>query len=174
MKMRATLIGMTTTSLLASAMLFIGTASAHGESEKVWANYQDLAQELMTDVDTKPLNAINEKAKDLTKLSTRLLPHFVKRQSECEAYINAAIDASDNMMKLTQEEIERDYHADGKLPPMKKASCYHAKDLLVHPATVAVISATMQDSVSTRQQLKAELAEVLEHFEEVKRAAVQH
>ena len=72
------------------------------------------------------------------------------------------------MLNSSLEAIERDYHADGKLPPMKRAVCYHAKDLLVHPATMAVIAKTQKDSPKTREMISHELEEVLAHFGEVK------
>ena len=79
--------------------------------------------------------------------------------------------AANKMLTLSLEDIEKDYHADGKLPPMKQAVCYHAKDLLVHPATVVVIAKTQPDNKDTRKMLHAEIEEVLEHFGEVKRNA---
>jgi len=75
------------------------------------------------------------------------------------------------MLTSSLVDIERDYHADGKLPTVQSASCYHAKDLLVHPATMAVIAKTQQDSEATREQIEHELEEVLEHFNLVKQAA---
>lgn len=137
----------------------------------VWDAYQSLAIDIDKSIESATLSELHDKAKNLTQLSTKLLPDFVAKQPTCAEYIQAAINASEQMLSLTLEQIERDYHADGKLPPMKQAICYHAKDLLVHPATIAVIASREADSKLTRDKLSHELEEVLVHFNEVKRNA---
>lgn len=141
------------------------------ESSNIWNQYQALATNIDENIDKASLPDITDKAIKLTQLSTKLLPDFISKQPICAEYIEAAMDASKKMLTLSLEEIERDYHADGKLPPMKQAVCYHAKDLLVHPATIAVIAGQGNDSKDTRKKLAHELEEVLEHFSEVKKNA---
>ena len=85
--------------------------------------------------------------------------------------MSAAIKAADEMLTISVDEIERDYHADGKLPPVKDAACYHAKDLLVHPATVVVLAANQTHDQKTKEQMHHEIEEVLEHFGQVKQLA---
>ena len=75
------------------------------------------------------------------------------------------------MLTISVDEIERDYHADGKLPPVKDAACYHAKDLLVHPATVVVLATNQTHDQKTKEQMHHEIEEVLEHFGQVKQLA---
>lgn len=158
-----------TKSFLAALML---TLSGQALSADMWNEYQTLAVHINEKVENKgTFSDIKIKAENLTRLSTKLLPAFVAKQPVCKDYIQAAIDASETMLNISLEKIESDYHADGKLPPMKQAVCYHAKDLLVHPATVAVIAGTLPDNAKTREQLHHEIEEVLEHFNEVKRNA---
>ena len=158
-----------TKSLLAALLL---TLSGQAFADNMWTEYQTLAADINDKVENKgTFSEIKIKAESLTRLSTKLLPAFVVKQPICKDYIQAAIDASETMLNLSLEKIESDYHADGKLPPMKQAVCYHAKDLLVHPATVAVIAGTLSDTPKTREQLHHEIEEVLEHFNEVKRNA---
>ena len=66
---------------------------------------------------------------------------------------------------LTLEEIERDYHADGALPEAPDF-CYHAKDLIVHPATVILLTRE-PDSELTRGRIGAEIQEVRAHVGQV-------
>jgi len=158
-----------TKSFLSALML---TLSGQALSADMWSEYQTLAAHINEKVENKgTFSEIKIKAENLTRLSTKLLPAFVAKQPICKDYIQAAIDASETMLNISLEKIESDYHADGKLPPMKQAVCYHAKDLLVHPATVAVIAGTLPDNAKTREQLHHEIEEVLEHFNEVKRNA---
>lgn len=158
-----------TKSLLAAALLLAASSSA--VADDVWAQYNKLANKINSQVEKAAFADIKQNAIELTRLSTKLLPAFVEKQPVCKEYIQAAMAASERMMTISLEEIESDYHADGKLPPMKQAVCYHAKDLLVHPATVAVIAQTQLDNKQTRKQLHHEIEEVLEHFNEVKRNA---
>lgn len=149
-------------------------ALAHSHASKdasPWDGYQKLAEALNAKIKTADLQSIKQDAAELTRLSKVLMPAFIARQPICTDYINTAVAAADSMLEMSLDDIERDYHADGKLPPMKSATCYHAKDLLVHPATVSVIARTLEDNAETREKLHHELEEVLEHFSEVRRDA---
>jgi len=154
--------------LLATLLLVASTPTLAGD---VWDQYKMLATDVTKQIESGSLSDVKSKAIALTRLSTQLLPTFVKKQPVCSEYINAAMQASERMLSISLDEIEADYHADGKLPSMKQPVCYHAKDLLVHPATVAVIAKTLPDSKETREKLHHEIVEVLEHFNEVKRDA---
>ena len=163
---------LTRLTLLAVATTFAVTANAHVSKEhSSWDMYQSLATEISENVDKSSLETLTKQSVKLTKLSTKLLPDFIKKQPICTEYLTAALKAAPTKTNLSLEAIESDYHADGKLPAVKSASCYHAKDLLVHPATMAVIGKTLKDSKETRKQMAHELEEVLEHFNQVKVAA---
>ncbi|REL36267.1 hypothetical protein [Thalassotalea euphylliae] len=157
--------------LSVAASLISTLANAHAHKTDHWDSYQHLAKEIAASVDSAPIAELAKKSAELTTLSTKLLPAFVVKQPICKDYLGAALAAANDMMTLSLDEIERDYHADGKLPAVKSAACYHAKDLLVHPATMAVIAKTAEDSKDTREQIEHELEEVLEHFSQVKQAA---
>ncbi|GLX86844.1 hypothetical protein tloyanaT_30970 [Thalassotalea loyana] len=145
------------------------SASAHETDH--WDQYETLATNISKTVKTAPLDKLTKQSIELTQLSTQLIPAFIEQHPICKGYLTAALGASNKMTSLSLEDIEKDYHADGKLPAVKSAKCYHAKDLLVHPATMAVIGKTQQDTKQTRQQMADELEEVLEHFNQVKSAA---
>ena len=154
--------------LSAVALLVLANPVFAGDS---WDKYAAVAQQVTQQIEQGSFTEIAKQGELLTKLSTALLPKFVAKQPICKEYIEAAMLAANKMLTLSLEDIEKDYHADGKLPPMKQAVCYHAKDLLVHPATVVVIAKTQPDNKDTRKMLHAEIEEVLEHFGEVKRNA---
>ena len=156
--------------MLLAAALLTGCNQDSGKIDP-WTQYFTLATKLEAQIPQMPLDKVADSASELTLLSKQILPAFVQQQPVCSAYIQAAMEAADSMLTLSLEQIERDYHADGKLPPMQQAVCYHAKDLLVHPATVAVIAKTQADSDETREKLAHELEEVLEHFNQVKQNA---
>jgi len=159
-------------SLAIVATTFAVSVNAHDSQEhSYWDKYQSLATEISNNVESSSLEKLTKQSVKLTKLSTKLLPDFIKKQPICTEYLTAALKAAPTMTSLSLDDIEKDYHADGKLPAVKSASCYHAKDLLVHPATMAVIGKTLKDTPETRKQMAHELEEVLEHFNQVKVAA---
>ena len=148
--------------------LILPSYSGHAETTNVWDDYETIATNISKSVFTAPLDTLAMKSKKLAYTSIKLLPSFVKKQPICKVYLETAINAIGEMLAGTLEDIEKNYHADGKLPPVQAAECYHAKDLLVHPATIAVIANTQEDSQQTREAISHELEEVLEHFKQVK------
>ncbi|MEM9102881.1 MAG: hypothetical protein AAGB12_11225 [Pseudomonadota bacterium] len=156
---------------VACSFALLVSFSTAAETEKSWNKYEKVAQSLLGEIKQSPLPSIQKKGNQLVDLAKEILPDFTAKNPQCKEYIQAALKASNRMLDLTLDEIEKDYHADGKLPAMKNVSCYHAKDLLVHPATVVVIAKRLKDEPKTRLQLKAEIDEVLEHFSQVKKSA---
>ena len=148
-----------------------GCSEPSEKANNYWERYETLATQIVSDAETASFAKLAESSEKLTQLSVKLLPDFVSKQPICTEYIQAVIDAQPSMLTISLDAIERDYHADGKLPEIKDVACYHAKDLLVHPATAAIISKTLDDTPETREQLKHEIEEVLEHFNQVKISA---
>ena len=75
------------------------------------------------------------------------------------------------MLTMSLDDIERDYHSDGKLPPVTSPVCNYAKDLLVHPATMVIIVNNQNNAEEARHNIQREAKEVLNHFSFVKQAA---
>ena len=138
-----------------------------------WLKYENLATQIKQNHNSAPFSELATQASNLTHLSTELLPQFIEQNAECKEYLTVAMDSVETMFSLTLEQIESDYHADGKLPAMNDVKCYHAKDLLVHPATVAVIAKELPESTESREMILDEIAEVLEHLKQVQQASVQ-
>jgi len=144
---------------------------AANASNKQWDDYFQTATKAQKQIDAGQLKDASAAAKELVLISKTLLPEVVAKKPICQAYLSAAVKAADTMLTISVDEIERDYHADGKLPPVKDAACYHAKDLLVHPATVVVLAANQAHDKNTQKQMHHEIEEVLEHFGQVKQIA---
>lgn len=140
----------------------------------LWGTYESLATKIKEQHTSASFTSLNNDAQQLTRLSTELLPQFIEANEECKQYLSVAINSVDVMLNLSLEQIEADYHADGKLPAMNDVKCYHAKDLLVHPATVAVIANKLPENDESRAMIHDEIAEVLEHLKQVQQASIRN
>ena len=107
-------------------------------------------------------NEISTGAQALVEASKPILTAYINKHQQCKDYLSKVLDDADLMLSLDSETIERDYHDDGALPDAE-FTCYHAKDLLVHPATVVVLTANQPDNKQTRDQIIHELEEVAAH-----------
>lgn len=104
-------------------------------------------------------------ASELTKTGVSLAPAVLVRFPACKAYLDAVVAAAATMHTLPLEEIESGYHKDGKLPKNTQGECYHAKDLVVHPATVVALA---KAGLSDRAAAQNEIAEVLTHLDQLR------
>ena len=109
--------------------------------------------------DKADASAINALSLELTKIGAEITQDVVKNRPACKPYLDALIAAAPTLHTLTAEAIERDYHKDGKLPKSPSEDCHHAKDLVVHPATVSVL---------VRAEPRAQPEEMLREMIEVK------
>ena len=103
-------------------------------------------------------------SEELTKTGLSMIAPLIKRHPECTEYLNAILKAGPTLHTLPLEEIESGYHADGKLPKMSSPTCYHGKDLVVHPATVTAMA---KAGLSDRESAKHEIQEVIAHLSAV-------
>lgn len=156
-------------SIIAALLVMIACSKEQNNQLSMWDNYQSLALKIDAQSGSASLEQLADDAAKLTDLSLQLLPEFVKKQPICSEYLQAAMAAKDVMLTLPLAELEKFHRAGGKLPAMQYSICYHAKDLLLHPATAAVISKTHTDTPETRDKIKQEILEVLEHFNQVKK-----
>lgn len=107
------------------------------------------------------LAAVRSEATALMEQGARLVPGYIERFPECQAYLEAAVKVRDLWQGLDAETIERDYHHDGALPDHGDTPvCYHVKDLVVHPATALVL---LTQSPPDFVQARAEITEVVQH-----------
>ncbi|MEM6998946.1 MAG: hypothetical protein AAF419_03800 [Pseudomonadota bacterium] len=116
--------------------------------------------------------AVKAQAQLLIELSTDVIESARFRLPQCEIYLTKTLELKTMLEDISHESLEKNYHADGALPKAP-AECYHTKDLLVHPATVIVL--TRDDPAlkrNTRGTIVAEINEVLAHTEIVRELVV--
>jgi hypothetical protein len=134
-------------------------------------DYKTNAEKLITLIDNNGTDADIEKySASLVAASKPIINSFIEKFPQCQEYLTALSQAADIIPTLPIAEIESGYHADGKLPKLTDASCYHAKDLLVHPATVQAMAIIGIEDAEQRKQAKAEIVEVISHFSQVEQA----
>ena len=112
-----------------------------------------------------------EMADQLTRTGMGMLPAMMESHPACQEYLTAIQAVGTTLRDLSIEDIEVGYHADGKLPKMPSPECYHGKDLVVHPATVAALAKAGLAKPEDRERAKGELVEVLIHLGEVANAS---
>jgi len=155
--------------VLALSLCCISTLT-FAKTDDMLSKYENIAASTVKNIMTSSFENINKSSSQLVDLAKEILPAFSKSNTACNVYLGAVMDAADTMQKITLAEIEADYHADGKLPPLTSGDCYHAKDLLVHPATVVVMAKTLNDTEANRKKMAHELEEVIVHLSLVKAA----
>lgn len=134
------------------------------------AVYQKQAWQLREAISKKQADeAILKMAEGLTLSGRQLLPPLIKKYPACKAYLEAVDAVAATLKDLPLEAIERDYHKDAKLPRTAEADCYHGKDLVVHPATVAAMAKKGIANDQERKSAEHEITEVLAHLTVVTR-----
>ena len=114
-----------------------------------------------------PAETIEAMASDLVVTGLGVLKALKPLHPDCKDYYTAIEDVALTLKDLPVSEIESGYHADGKLPKNTNAACYHVKDLIVHPATVAAMAKTEFKAPNSREKAVGEIAEVVQHYAEV-------
>lgn len=162
--------------LLLASCLALGAADAGAESSapdpallRALARYETLGRELVEACDAEDARSagLARRAHDLIELAQGLLGPFAVDYPPCGPYLRAAMGVLERLDGIDAEAMERLYHADDALPEAP-GFCYHAKDLLVHPATVVVL-AREGDERAVHAQMAAEMREALAHV-----AVVRH
>lgn len=108
---------------------------------------------------------VDAKARQLFTLSQTIITEFINVKPECAEYLRALLKVEESLLKLTPETIESGYHRDGLLPKNEQPVCHHAKDLMVHPATVVILN--MQTPRVDRVLMQKEVIELKGHLHEV-------
>lgn len=156
--------------LVVAVSLCCVSSLSFGHGNDALSEYGRLAQAATKEIKHASFKEINKSSAQLVSLARKILPAFTQSNPACQVYLDSVMAAADSMQQLSLEQIEADYHLDGKLPPLKSGDCYHAKDLLVHPATVVVMAKTLDDTAENRRKMAHEIEEVIEHLSLVKQA----
>ncbi|MDA9189440.1 hypothetical protein N9O57_00495 [bacterium] len=126
--------------------------------------YKESAQKLIS-LNNSNASEIKLKAMSLELISkaTPIINSHKKRFPKCSELMDTITSSATKMTNLTLEQIEKDYH-EGAALPKADDSCYEAKELIVHPATVAILTKTKLNTES-REQINEEIEEVLAHID---------
>ena len=129
-------------------------------------DYSDKAQALVQALGSdKEQEALIDQANALTEVGLGLVKTIIAYHPVWKEYLNAFEAIGQTLHDLPLEEIEDGYHKDGKLPIMpENPACYHGKDLVVHPATVAALVKKGLVTEADRAAAVAEITEVLSHL----------
>lgn len=95
----------------------------------------------------------------LMRQSRGILGDFAIRYAPCGPYFRACFRLGQQLDRISLDELERDYRADGRLPDAP-AFCYHAKDFFAHPATVIVMLRERRDRAAMAGEIREALAHV--------------
>ena len=147
------------------------TTEISTKAMQTFSQYKENAINLVSLIEDKASDKdIIAQSANLVNQSQTIISAFKEKFPQCEEYLTAVSAAAKIIPSLPLEAIETDYHADGKLPKLPDANCYHAKDLLVHPATVQAIASIGITTPEQREDAKGEIVEVIEHFSQVEQA----
>ena len=138
------------------------------------ADYEIMAKKLVATIDDGDPSAqsVKNQAERLITLSEDVISSARFRLPQCDEYLAKTLELKNELNSISHAAIEKDYHQDGALPKAP-IECYHTKDLIVHPATVVVL--TRDDplmSSATKQSIAAEINEVLAHTEVVRQLVI--
>lgn len=128
--------------------------------------YTKLGNELIGAVEQGDQTTIVSNANQMVDYSINLVDRFREQYPECDTYLRAVKDVVPRINTISAEVLEKDYHQDGALGEMPSETCYHAKDLLVHPASV--IALMREQPNGYLEAVEAEITEVLAHMDAVK------
>ncbi len=131
------------------------------------AEYKSLSLDLIkSNKNNASKNEIKSMASNLIEKAKPIMNLFSKKHPQCEKLMNAVINNSTAMTKLSLDVIETNFHQGNALPEAPD-ECYDAKELIVHPATVLVVinQAKAQLSKENREQIFNEIEEVVSHID---------
>ncbi len=141
------------------------------EKLSVLEQYQHQANNLLFSIRTKrTAEVIASESKLLVSQSQILLSEFIHKYPQCNKYLTALNKAVKTITSLSREAIESGYKVGHKLPSFDAPVCYHAKNLLVNPATTYVIASQGIDSVKVYQDAEMEIVKTIAHLEVVQNA----
>jgi len=112
-------------------------------------------------------DAVAAGARALIERADRIAVAFAVLYPSCGPYLGAGLGLRERLEDISLPELERDYHAGAALPEAG-GFCYHALDLVVHPAAVVVL---VRNGDVPTARLAAELSEALANLGAVRRLA---
>jgi len=158
-------------SIILSLLILSGCALFPSHEKDLKSNialYKTKASELVLNIKAKKsFSHIRTLGNELVALGGNVVAGFKVKDKDCSVYLEKVLEAQPKMMTLNLDEIENQYHEGTALPEIEKDLCITAKELIVHPATVVILS-RLEDGPKHREQMEEELKEVIHHVDELK------
>ncbi|MEC7120364.1 MAG: hypothetical protein VXW65_10730 [Pseudomonadota bacterium] len=149
---------------VASSTISVDQTALKAEVSAQVDQYQQAAQALVDQLkSSSDAVALKGAAQALTEQSVPILAGFSTLHPTCAAYLQAAQAVLGKLDSISHQDIEQQYHHDQALPSAS-AECFHAKDLLVHPATVVVLLRDPSQLSAQREGMITEIDEVIGHI----------
>lgn len=151
------------TATVPSAAAVPAPAPYTSETVKLIERYATQAQALSAQLKPGADNAAAaQAAESLLAVGADIVPAFVQRHPHCRQYMAAALQVQGGWRQMDAATLERDFHKDGALPQVQgdARTCYHMKDLVVHPATALVL---LSQSPPDIEGANREITEVIAH-----------
>ncbi len=151
--------------ILAAAALAVSCSSTQ-TTENTMGSYKEEAKEIISLAKNNGDKAvIRRKALNLMDTAKVLITEFKNKNPKCSNLLDFMINSSQKMTTLSLEQIEHDFHDGGALPKAPEI-CFEPKELLVHPATVVILTNIKFDKEG-KEQIVDELEEVIAHADGV-------
>ncbi len=127
--------------------------------------YKTSATELLSKNKSKATKEeIKSMSLKLIELARPIMIGFKQEHPECMELMNFVMGRANAMSKLSLEEIEEQFHLGSALPNTDDI-CLDAKELIVHPATVAIITSKITLTKDLRTKIDDEIEEVIAHID---------
>lgn len=106
---------------------------------------------------------VKEESLSLVDQAVPLLESFAAKYPDCRELIEIVLEKRESMLEMELSEIERLYH-EGEALPEADLRCYNPKEMVVHPATVYLLTQT-NEVENPLLSMSAELEELDLHFD---------
>lgn len=123
--------------------------------------YIDLSKEILKLNTRMEFKSVADKSKELLSLGKSIASEYSLKNPECKNYLNAVLDQTPKMLTSTLDEVEKNYHQGSKLPAIENSKCKTAKELVVHPATVLLLS-DIDVKTFDQEKIASELEEAIQ------------
>ena len=153
--------------IVAAALVLTSCAAPKKDIHSKVASYKVKAQNLVKMAQaSESKSEMNKLSLELISSAKPIIAQFKVMHPKCTELLDTIVSDSAKMTKLSLGVIERDYH-DGEALPKAPDNCYNAKELIVHPATVTILTSAKSLNSEGREQIVDEMEEVIAHIDEL-------
>lgn len=129
-------------------------------------SYEDQLSEVIEQVKKKEnLQEISKSVESLVESSKPVLKKVSSSFSVCNEQLSQLMSEADQMARMGRKEFGQKYHQGSGSE--EHAFCHHAKDLLVHPVSVIIMTKDKIKSSEVYDKMQAELLELKSHLQVV-------